>query len=88
LEAAAAGRAIVATDAGGTREIFPMDSDAAVLVPPDDAPSLARAIRDLLLNLARRVQLGENARCRAESQFAVQRATDGLLSHYGQVLNA
>ena len=36
LEAAASGLAVVATDVGGTREIFPSEADGAVLVPADD----------------------------------------------------
>jgi len=86
LEAAAAGRAIVATDVGGTREIFPPESDAACLVAPDDAPAMARAIRDLLLNPEQRSQLGANARIRIESSFTIERATTGLLQHYESVL--
>ena len=34
LEAAAAGIAVVTTTVGGTREIFPPDRNAAILVPP------------------------------------------------------
>ena len=37
LEAAACGLAVVATDVGGTREIFPSEAEGAVLVPADDA---------------------------------------------------
>ena len=48
LEAAAAGVAVVATDVGGTREIFPTEADAARLVPPDDAATLAAAMLELL----------------------------------------
>ncbi len=88
LEAAAAGRAIVATDVGGTSEIFPPESDAAVLVPPDDPAAMARAIDDLLRDPVRRLQQGANARKRIETHFTVDRATAGLLSHYEQVLNA
>jgi glycosyltransferase involved in cell wall biosynthesis len=87
LEAAAAGRAIVATDVGGTREIFPPECDAACLVPPDDVPTMARAIRDLLLNPERRLQLGVNARERIESSFTIERATAGLLQHYESVVS-
>ena len=48
LEAAAAGVAVVATDVGGTPEIFPPDSESARLVPPDDAAALAAAMLELL----------------------------------------
>ncbi len=88
LEAGAAGRAIVATDVGGTPEIFPAESDSAVLVPPDDPACMARAIDDLLRDPARRMRLGANARKRIESHFTAELATVGLLSHYEQVLNA
>ena len=48
LEAAASGLAVVATDVGGTREIFPRQQDGAILVPPDDREALASTVRDLL----------------------------------------
>ena len=38
LEAAAAGLAVVATDVGGTREIFPTEDDGAVPRPPRQPP--------------------------------------------------
>ncbi len=44
-EALRAGAAVVATDAGGTREVT---GDAARLVPPGDAAALAGAIEGLL----------------------------------------
>jgi glycosyltransferase involved in cell wall biosynthesis len=85
LEAAAAGRAIIATDVGGTREIFPPESDAACLVPPDDVPAMARALHALLLDPQRRSQLGANARRRIASSFSIERATAGLLRHYASL---
>jgi glycosyltransferase involved in cell wall biosynthesis len=88
LEAAASGRAIVATDVGGTREIFPADSDAAVLVAPDGVTAMSRALHDLLKDPARRLQLGANARSRVESRFTIGRATAGLVGHYESVFNA
>lgn len=50
-EALRAGRAVVATDAGGTRWVT---GEAAVLVPVGDAPALAAAIRALADPAARR----------------------------------
>jgi glycosyltransferase involved in cell wall biosynthesis len=85
LEAAAAGVAIVATDAGGTREIFPQRSEAACLVPPDDAQALAAAIARLLGDAAERRRLAENARRRAEQAFDLPQAIDGLLGHYEEL---
>ncbi|MFC7406947.1 glycosyltransferase family 4 protein [Georgenia alba] len=62
-EALAAGAAIVATDVGGTREVL---DDAAVLVPGDDAPALAEAVRGVLADPDRQDALREAARRRAE----------------------
>ncbi|MGL4177023.1 MAG: glycosyltransferase family 4 protein [Dermatophilaceae bacterium] len=44
-EALHAGAAVVATDVGGTAATV---GDAALLVPPDDAAALARAVRDVI----------------------------------------
>ena len=58
LEAAACGLAVVATDVGGTREIFPSEADGAMLVPPDDPAALAAAVAALLADDAHRQALG------------------------------
>lgn len=52
LEAAACGVPVVATDVGGTHEIFGHDSRAATLVPPHDPSALAAAIDGRLWQLA------------------------------------
>jgi glycosyltransferase involved in cell wall biosynthesis len=65
LEALAHGRPVVATRVGGMPEVITDDLDG-VLVPPADAPALARAIADLAADPARRRRLGRAARERAE----------------------
>jgi glycosyltransferase involved in cell wall biosynthesis len=87
LEAAASGTPIVATDVGGTREIFPAASSAADLVPVDDPHSLAAAIIRLLEDGQRREQLGKLARLRAEEAFDARVAAAKLVAHYRQVLS-
>jgi glycosyltransferase involved in cell wall biosynthesis len=74
--------AVIATDVGGTREIFPAELHAARLVPSDDASTLAAAIRALANDDAARRSLGASARRRAEQQFGIGAAVDGLLQHY------
>lgn len=86
LEAAAAGTAIVATAVGGTPEIFPSESQAAVLVPPDDPPALADAILRVLDDPALRGALGASARRIAEDRFSDERAAKALADHYRQTL--
>jgi phosphatidylinositol alpha-1,6-mannosyltransferase len=64
LEAMAAGCPTVATNVGGMGEIVG-DSDAALLVPPDNSSALAEAIVSLLNSPERRRALGGRARRRA-----------------------
>ena len=64
LEAAATGTAIIATDVGGTREIFPPEGASASLVPPDDAAVLAQEIQRLLDDESERQRLRAAARAR------------------------
>jgi len=82
LEAAASGVAVVATDVGGTREIFPPEADAARLVPPDDAGALAAAMLELLEDGELRGRLGAAARRCAEERFDARTAVANLLKQY------
>jgi glycosyltransferase involved in cell wall biosynthesis len=85
LEAGAAGTAVVATDVGGTSEIFPSHHSAALLVPPGDGAALARAAIDLLTDGSRRKNQSRAARRRMEQQFDVLDAGRQLVSHYESV---
>jgi glycosyltransferase involved in cell wall biosynthesis len=82
LEAAASGTPVVATDVGGTAEIFPAASAAAVLVPADDPQSLALAIVRLRRDRQMRERMGKLARRRAEEAFDARVAALKLASHY------
>ena len=86
LEAAASGVAIVATDVGGTAEIFPTDADAAVLVRPDSPPQMAAAIEGICGDATWRRQLEQSARRRAEEAFDIRTAAAALVKHYRDVL--
>lgn len=88
LEAAASGLAIVATDVGGTREIFPSESDAAVLVPPDNPGDLAAAVSELFNDESRRKQLGAAARRRAVTAFDINDAASRIVEQYRLQLQA
>jgi glycosyltransferase involved in cell wall biosynthesis len=55
LEAAVAGRPVIATDVGGSRELV---GSGGVLVSPDDPDAAARAIAGLVADPARRERLG------------------------------
>ena len=70
LEGGAAGMAIVATDVGGTKEIFP-DASMAAIVPANSATALASALRPLMLDSLSRTQMGGQARKRIVAAFDV-----------------
>lgn len=72
LEAAAAGRAIVATDAGGSSEIV-IDGETGLLVPVDDRAKLTEALRRAVTDAALRDRLGSAARDHAARAFGMDR---------------
>jgi glycosyltransferase involved in cell wall biosynthesis len=84
LEAAAAGIPCIATEVGGTREIFP-DATVACLIPPDDAEALATAMIELIDAPIRCRDMAQAARRRAEEQFNIDRAAKTLAEHYRAV---
>jgi glycosyltransferase involved in cell wall biosynthesis len=73
LEAAFLGRAVVATDVGGTGEVV-QDGHSALLVPPRDPRALSAAIDRLLADPALREHLGALARADAEARFSWERS--------------
>jgi len=82
LEAAAAGRPIVATDVPGCREIARPDENA-LLVPPRDAPALAAALARLLGDAGLRVRLGARGRAIASAEFSEERTIARTLAVLG-----
>ena len=81
LEAAAAGLPVIATRVGGIAEIFGDDSGA--LVPPENAPALAAAIRAGLSGTSTRAA---NLRRRISEKFTVTAMTHAVLGAYGDAL--
>ena len=76
---------MVASDVGGTAEIFPAESNAALIVPPDDVDALGQAIARVLEDSTLRQRLAAAARRRAEEQFGIRRAVEHLLYHYREL---
>jgi glycosyltransferase involved in cell wall biosynthesis len=87
LESAASGLPVVATDVGGTREIFPTQNIGAVLVPPDDPSAIANAALGLLQNESQRQSFARAARQRAAEAFDIRNASERLIEQYRNVLN-
>jgi glycosyltransferase involved in cell wall biosynthesis len=57
----ACGKPVVATDVGETSRFF-TDSDAVVIVPPEDPAALAQGLISLLENEALRAEMGKKGR--------------------------
>ena len=86
LEAAACGVPVVATDVGGTREIFPRaEDDGALLVPVDDVAAARTAVQTILADDALARRMASAGRARIVSAFSVEQSAAGLLRHYEEV---
>jgi glycosyltransferase involved in cell wall biosynthesis len=72
LEAMAAGKAVVAAAVGAVPELV-QEGRTGLLVPPEDADALARAIRLLLKDPELRRRLGANGRARVETEFSLEK---------------
>jgi glycosyltransferase involved in cell wall biosynthesis len=81
LEAAAAGKPIVASDIGGVQEVV-RDGETAVLVPPGDSRRLAGAILRLLEDRDFARRLGERARAEIPPRFTLSGMTGAVQSLY------
>lgn len=81
IEAAAAGRAIVATDVPGCREIVRHEQNG-LLVPPRDVPSLAAALERLLGDPALRARMGARGREIAMTEFSLEHVIRETLAVY------
>ena len=85
LEAASCGRAIVATDVPGCREIVRHEANG-LLVNPSDAGALAGAIRRLLAEPQLRKSMGAEGRALIEQHFSMEKVTAQTLALYRELL--
>ena len=82
-EALRAGAAIVATRVGGIPDL--VGEDAALLVPPEDAPALAAAVRAVLTDAALASRLQAAASRRGAALPTADDAVTAALAAYAQV---
>ncbi len=87
LEAAACGKAIVATDVPGCREIV-RDRFNGLLVSPRDSTALAAAIEELLSDQALREVMGQRSRTRVLAEWSSPRITEQVLGLYRDMVTA
>lgn len=84
-EAAACGRALVATNVPGCREIV-RDGENGFLVPPRDAPALAEALRKLIKDAYLRREMGRRGRKIVEAEFSTERVVSETIAVYERLL--
>jgi glycosyltransferase involved in cell wall biosynthesis len=77
LEGMLAGRPVIATRAGGVEEIV-TDGVTGILVPPDDAPSLARAVVALRADPERAAAIAARGAAHARERFSVASMLRGV----------
>lgn len=85
LEAAALGRSIISTRVGGVPELLD-DGDSAVMVPPEDAPALARAVIRLLRDREEACRLARNAQKKVQENFTVESHVEKVAKVYDRFL--
>lgn len=85
LEVASCGKAIVATEVGGTTEIL-ADEVSALLTPPGDLDALTAAVRRMLTDGELRARLASQARRDAVERFSLPRAAERVREFWESLL--
>jgi glycosyltransferase involved in cell wall biosynthesis len=81
IEAAACGRAIVATDVPGCRDVV-TQAETGLLIPPKDPAALADALQQLANDPTLRQQLGAAGRARTLARFSNEQVNRETLEVY------
>jgi glycosyltransferase involved in cell wall biosynthesis len=84
-EAMAAGKPVIAADAGGPREVVD-DGVDGILVPPGDVPALAEAILRLSRDPGLRERMGAAGSRKARERFRGETAAERVMDVYREVL--
>lgn len=85
MEAAAAGKAVIATGVGGVPELVE-NGKTGILVPPDDEESLANAIGQVMSDPDRLRRMGEEAERKAVQQFSQDKQVEQTLCLWNQLI--
>jgi glycosyltransferase involved in cell wall biosynthesis len=80
MEAMALGKAVVATDVNGARELI-VNGSTGLVVPPRDSAALAAAIGALIDDPARRIAFGNAGATRVRERFTIPAMVQNL-EHY------
>lgn len=85
LEAMAAGKPVVATNLGGSREAVE-DGKTGYIVDPFDTPLLVEKLADLLADAAKAKEFGEAGRARVAQEFTLERQAHHCAELFNQPL--
>ena len=85
IEAASCGRAIVATDVPGCREIVRHNKNG-LLIPPHDSKALADAIKKLIENPKLRAKMGARGREIVEAEFSDELVVKQTMDVYARLI--
>lgn len=85
IEAASCGRAIIATDVPGCREIV-RHNENGLLVPPHDPKALADALKVLVEDAERRAKMGARGREIVEAEFSEEIVVKQTMEVYKKLL--
>ncbi|RRR73860.1 MAG: glycosyltransferase [Candidatus Viridilinea halotolerans] len=88
IEAQAAGLPIVCTELGTGTSYITQHGRTGIVVPPDDVPALARALRVLLANPELAQAMGAAGRVRAHAEFSLERMLDRVEAVYAEAVSA
>lgn len=86
VEAQAAGLPVVCTELGTGTSYVTRHGRTGVVVPPDDVPALARALRALLACPPMARAMGEAGRARARAEFGLGKMLDRVEAVYDEAL--
>lgn len=84
MEFMAAGKPVVVTDGGGSRELV-IDGEHGFLMPPTDPKIAADRIVDLIADDARASRMGLAGRARLEQSFSLEQLAQKTLDMYREV---
>ena len=85
IEAMASGKAVIATDVGGVRDVV-IDNETGLLSPSGDTEGFARNLLSLLADADRRKNIGEKARASVYEKFSGERLLKDMESLYEEEL--
>ena len=86
MEAASAGKAIIATEVGGIPEVIEHNK-SGLLIPPENPEALSQAIMQLTKYPDYASSLGQQARQRFEAEFSIDKMVKNTIDLYERQVN-